>query len=188
VAEAGKQRDRVTPILVAVLLVGTVLLGWQEATDTALLREGLPAPDFGVKTPEGTLLTRRALEGEVVLLDFWATWCGPCREEMPMLLEVAEAYQARGVRLVLVNNDDRSEQREAVAAAIRQEPRLAGRVAYGEPGLDQLFLVRSLPTLYVLDRQGKVSTARSGAVPRWQLERWIEQALARELGYGRDGP
>jgi thiol-disulfide isomerase/thioredoxin len=175
----GPRPDRVTTALVALLLVGAALLGWQEATDDRLLPAGTQAPEFGVKTPTGAVVSLSSLQGQVVLLDFWATWCGPCREEQPMLLEVAEAYRARGVTLLMVNNDDRSEQREAVAAAMKAEPRLEGRVGYGAPGLDLLYLVRMLPTLYVIDRQGRVVATHGGRVSRWQLELWIDRALER---------
>ncbi len=96
-----------------------------------------------------------------------------------MLLEVADAYRDRGVRLVMVSNDDLGEQEAAVARVVREEPRLGPLAAYGTPQVSQGFLVRMLPTLYVLDRQGQVVGGHAGVVSRSQLERWLERALAR---------
>jgi thiol-disulfide isomerase/thioredoxin len=171
--------DRVTQVLVGLLFVGAVVMGWDEVTESRLLLEGSSAPDFAVETLAGPPVTLSGLKGQVVVVDFWATWCGPCRDEMPMLLETAQAYAARGVVLVMVSNDDLSGQREAVTAYARQEPRLAPHAAFGTPELGAAYRVRALPTLYVVDRQGRVATARAGTVARWQLDRWLDQALAQ---------
>jgi thiol-disulfide isomerase/thioredoxin len=171
--------DRLTPVLVGLLLAGAVVMGFQEVADTKLVPEGAPAPDFTVQSLVGEPVTLSALKGQVVVVDFWATWCGPCREELPMLLETARAFEARGVKLVMVSTDDVSEQREAVEAFARREPGLAPYAAFGTPALGEQYLVRALPTLYVLDRRGQVVAARAGTVARWQLERWLEHALER---------
>ena len=178
-ADGPSRGDRVTQVLVALLFVGAVLMGWQEVSEVKLLPEGSAAPAFSLPTLAGPPLVLGHLQGQGVVVDFWATWCGPCREEQPMLLEVGRAYAARGVRLVMVSNDDLAEQREAVAAAVRRDPGLGPVVALGTPEVGAAYLVRMLPTLYVLDRQGRVVGARAGVVARWQLERWLDLALER---------
>ena len=90
-----------------------------------------------------------------VLLDLWATWCGPCRMVSPALERLAQAYAGR-IKLVKVDVDR-------------------------APGLSRRFDVRSVPTLLVLDR-GRVVARQSGAAPEQALRRWLEEALAATTG------
>jgi peroxiredoxin len=163
--------------IVGALLVGALVLGWQEALESKLLRPGTAAPDFTVQTFEGGAVQLSALKGKVVLIDFWATWCPPCREEMPYLLSTVKEFEKDGVTLVAISNDDLGAQREAIAAFARGLPALQPYAALGTPQVGALYLVHSLPTLYVVDRRGTIVTAQAGQVPEWQLKRWVKRAL-----------
>jgi len=174
--------DRVTMVMVALLLLGAALMGWQELAHEQLLEASSPAPDFTVATFTGGQLSLSELQGQVVVVDFWATWCGPCREEMPMLVQVARELEAQGVRLVAISNDDLDEQREAVAAFVASQPQLAPYAAFGTPELGRQYLVHVLPTLYVIDRRGRVVGSKAGQISEGQLRRWIDEALARDEG------
>jgi thiol-disulfide isomerase/thioredoxin len=175
-----KKTDRLTSALVGLLLVGAVLMGWQEVSNEKLLKEASQAPDFSVEAFVGGQVSLAALKGTVVLVDFWATWCGPCREEMPMLVRVAKEYESRGVRLVAIDNDDLNEQKDAVTELVGRQPQLGPFAAFGTPELSERYLVRALPTLYVVDRQGAIVASEVGTVSEGQLRRWIEKALARQ--------
>lgn len=172
--------DRLTVFLVGLLLAGAVLMGWQEVADEALLEAKSRAPAFSVEKYEGGRVSLSDLEGKVVLIDFWATWCLPCREEMPMLVRVAKEYEDRGVRLVAISNDDLDQQKEAVAEFVARQPQLAPYAAFGTPGVGQQYLVKVLPTMYVVDRRGAIVGAETGQLSEGQLRRWIDRALARE--------
>jgi thiol-disulfide isomerase/thioredoxin len=99
---------------------------------------------------------------------------------MPMLVRVAKEYEGRGVRLVAIANDDLDQQKEAVAGFIARQPQLAPYAAYGTPDVGQRYLVKGLPTLYVIDRHGAIVGAEVGQLSENQLRRWIDRALARE--------
>jgi len=172
--------DTLTLVLVGLLLVGAVLMGWQEVADEALLKAQSQAPELSVERYEGGQVSLAELAGQVVLVDFWATWCLPCREEMPMLVRVAKEYEGRGVRLVAIANDDLDQQKEAVAGFVARQPQLAPYAAYGTPDVGQRYLVKGLPTLYVIDRHGAIVGAEVGQLSENQLRRWIDRALARE--------
>lgn len=169
--------DRFSWLLIGLLLVGAVLLGYEEVMDNALLKRGTVAPDFTVRTAAGGSVTLSSLKGRVVLVDFWATWCPPCVEEMPWLVETVKAYEAQGVTLVAVSNDDVGEQAEVVEAFTTRLPALRPYAAYGTPEVGAQWLVHSLPTLYVIDREGRISHAQAGQASERQLRRWIEAAL-----------
>jgi thiol-disulfide isomerase/thioredoxin len=69
------------------------------------MREGAVAPDFTQKTPEGTDLSLSDLRGKVVLIDFWASWCGPCRRENPYVVQLYNQYKDKGFEILGVSLD-----------------------------------------------------------------------------------
>jgi peroxiredoxin len=179
VTEARKPKtDRLTAFIVAVLLLGTIFMGWQEVQEGRMLAVGSEAPDFTLERPRGEPVQRSALAGKVVVVNFWATWCPPCREEMPDLVKVVQEFEAKGVTLVAISNDDLDTQKEVVPSFIRAFPELAPYAAYGTPPVSASYLVRALPTTYVLDRKGRVVVAWQGQANEVQLNRWVQDALA----------
>lgn len=174
-----KKPDRVSAVIVVLLLAGAAVMGWQEVEASRRLPDDSPAPDFTLERLEGEPVTLSALKGNVVLVDFWATWCPPCREEMPYLVKLAKQYEGQGVRFVAVSNDDLDEQKEAVAHFVEGLPDLKPFAAFGTPEVSAGYLVRALPTLYVIDRQGNIVASETGQASEAQIERWIEKALAR---------
>jgi peroxiredoxin len=176
---AKKKTDVVSVLIVAALMVGAILMGWQEVLESKLLRPGTAAPDFTVQTFEGGPVTLSSLKGKVVLVDFWATWCGPCVHEMPYLLSTVKAFEAQGVTLVALSNDDLGSQREVIGEFAKRFPALKAYAALGTPEVGSAYLVHSLPTLYVIDREGLIVAAQAGQAQEWQLKRWVEKALER---------
>jgi thiol-disulfide isomerase/thioredoxin len=98
---------------------------------------------------------------------------------MPYLVKLAKQYEAQGVRLVAVSNDDLDEQREAVGRFVERLPELKPYAAFGTPQLGAAYLVRALPTLYVIDREGRIVASGTGQASKAEIERWIQKALGR---------
>ncbi len=136
-----------------------------------------PAPDFALGTPSGATVRLSELRGHVVLVDFWATWCGPCREELPVLVALAQRLEGQGVRLVAVSEDDPPEQAPAVQAFAATVPGLERSVVYGDPDLERRYGVTSLPTLFVLDRQGRLVRKLVGFRGEAEVLAAVEAAL-----------
>ena len=135
------------------------------------LEAGSAAPDFQLPTLDGDELSLSSLRGQVVLVDFWATWCGPCRQEMPALQRLHEEFAGRGVEIVAISMDA---QTEAVAPYARREgltfPILLGSVA------EQVrYRVAGLPTLFVVDQGGIIRFQHVGYSPG------AEPVLAEEI-------
>lgn len=168
--------DRITWLFVAALLLGAVVMGWQEVT-AEILPTGSAAPPFVVERPVGEPLALTSLQGRVVVINFWATWCPPCRDEMPYLLSVVKEHEAQGVSLIAVNNDDLDEQKQAVAAFVKQFPELERWVGYGRPEIGMVYKVEALPSVFVVDRKGRLVASHQGQASESQLRRWIEKAL-----------
>lgn len=117
------------------------------------VRDPDPAPDFKLKEFTGKELTLEASRGKVVLLNFWATWCGPCREEIPELVTLQSRYKDRlQIIGLVVDDDDENEIRKVIASeGINYPVALADpetRFAYGG--------IAALPTVFVINAEGRV--------------------------------
>ena len=113
---------------------------------------GQPAPAFELPAPLGTV-TLQALRGKVVLLDFWASWCAPCRHSFPWMNEMQSRHEAAGLRIVAVNVD---RQRADAEAFLRQLPaRFA--VAFDERGeVPRRYAIKGMPTSVLVGADGRV--------------------------------
>ena len=123
-------------------------------------------------------------KGRVVLLDFWATWCGPCRESMPRVQRVWKDFASRGVDLFAVNTDaNLGQNRDPAIREFLMHNGLTLPVALDDSmgTAEAAFGVHSLPTLVVLDRVGKIAFSHVGSnVDEFALRRTIDAALAQE--------
>jgi len=111
------------------------------------------APDFKLQTLDGRPLTLASAAGKVVLLNFWATWCGPCRMEIPDLIELQKQYKdSLQIISLLVDVDDVDDAKKFIASAGFNYP-----VAVATPEVRMQFGgISALPTLFVLDTQGRI--------------------------------
>jgi thiol-disulfide isomerase/thioredoxin len=166
-------------ILTAVFgLAGLVYLGVMEAQRTKLMPDGAATPSFQMDRYGGGKLALSELKGKVVMLDFWATWCPPCQEEMPSLVKLAKEYEEKGLVFVAASRDDDDVKEELVDQFVKGHlPELAPYVVYANDDVARAFRVEALPTLYFLDREGKVTDAVRGMMPEASIRRRIESAL-----------
>jgi len=135
----------------------------------------LPRLD-GAPTLEGAAsVDLSALKGKVVVLDFWAPWCGPCKHEMPVLDKLAKRFGPEGVVVVGVLVDqDRDGARDVVKALQLGYPQLDDAL-HGTAA--KVFGVHTLPTLVIVDRSGNVRSYRTGFSPEEDLEAAIKRAM-----------
>lgn len=169
----------VTGLLVVLLVAGFVAKEVQENRGSYLLQRGTPAPDFTLRRYAGGSLALSSLRGKVVMLDFWATWCGPCREEMPSLLEVAKEYEDKGLVFVAASRDDAEEAKPAIQR-FTQATKLSAlepHVVYGDDEVAYYYRVKVLPTLYFIDREGKVIKGIPSAMSERRIRAEVEEAL-----------
>ena len=124
--------------------------------EMGMVSVGGVAPNFKAKTPEGTELALYDLRGHVVLLDFWASWCGPCMAEMPNVKAIYEKYHGKGLEILGVSLDS---DREKWVAAIEKN----GLAWHHVSSLSQFdcpiakrFRVTGIPRMYILDENGKI--------------------------------
>src|ERR1700751_1230777 len=136
---------------------------------------GKPAPDFTLQTLDGKNVTLSSLRGKAVLLNFWATWCGPCKVEMPWFVELQKEYGSQGLQIVGVAMDDSSAQ--DIQAFVKEMgvnyPILIGKEAVGQAygGVDVL------PTTFFIDRSGAIVAREFGLQSRSLFVDNIKKAL-----------
>lgn len=188
-AGAGQQEQqpgrhgwsKVLLVVTALLgLAGLSYLGVQEALRGRLAADGTAAPDFKMKTYAGGTVSLSDLRGKVVMLDFWATWCPPCQEEMPSLVKLAKEYESQGLVFVAASRDDMPDAPLFVEEYVKSRiPELAPYVVYAPDEMAVAFQVNALPTLYFLDREGRVVDAQRGMLSEDALRRRVERALGQ---------
>ena len=134
-----------------------------------------PAPDFSLKDVNGKSVKLSDYKGKVVLLNFWATWCGPCKIEIPWFKEFETTYKNQGFAVLGVAMDD--DGWEAVKPYIK-EKEVNYRVVVGTEQVSLLYGdVESLPTTFVIDREGRVASVHIGLVSKGDYANEIKQLL-----------
>jgi cytochrome c biogenesis protein CcmG/thiol:disulfide interchange protein DsbE len=133
------------------------------------------APSFSLPTSDGTVCLD-SLRGRVVLVDFWASWCGPCRKSFPWMKAMQETYGDKGLTIVAINVD---KSREAAEPFLREFPSPL-LVAFDPEGkIAEKFNVAAMPSSYLIDRKGQILDAHRGFEPK-QSKEWekrIQEAL-----------
>jgi len=131
------------------------------------------APDLALTTLDGEQVRLSDSSGKVRLVDFWATWCAPCREEVPMLNELQKSYGDRGFQVVAISEEEADVIRDFV-----EEHGVEYLNLVGTEEVAQAFGVLGLPAAYLLDGEGKVVKSFLGPKPRRVLVEKIESLLA----------
>jgi len=115
--------------------------------------ERKPAPDFTLKDGDGNPFKLSDLRGKVVVVNFWATWCGPCALEIPWFIEFEQEFKSRGLEIVGVSMDE--DGWKAIKPYVASH-KMNYRVVLGDDSVGQLYGgVDSLPTTFIIDRQGR---------------------------------
>jgi peroxiredoxin len=146
--------------------------------------EGLPdlrgkrAPEFNLRTVEGKKVSLSDYKGKAVLINFWATWCAPCKIEMPWLVALRSEYAPQGFEILGVNEDDAGTPR-AKLAKFGQEQGLNYPLLVGDDAMSRKYGgVEFLPTSYFVGRDGKIVAETAGLVSKSEVEASIKKALA----------
>jgi peroxiredoxin len=164
------------PLYLGVMLAG--LIGVSGAVTAANPLTGTAAPDFVLKSFSGENLRLSEYRGEIVMLSFWATWCGDCRAQLEELATMYARYQDAGVQLLAVNLDQNGNQASRMASSLSVKYPVLHDAA-GEVG--KLYAVDKMPVMVLIDRSGIVRNVFEG-YRRGNEQQYLErvQALLRE--------
>jgi peroxiredoxin len=138
------------------------------------------APDFTLKDADGKTVHLSEYRGKVVLLDFWATWCDPCRLEIPWFIDLQRKNKDRGFEVLGVSMDDEGWE---VVKPFMKSVGMNYRVVIGNDETTQVYGgVDSLPSTFLIDRQGKIAAIHIGLTSRKVFEDGVEELLHAPAG------
>ena len=117
---------------------------------------GAVAPDINLKTPEGELLALSSLRGKVVLIDFWASWCGPCRKENPNVKKLYSKYKDKGFEIYAVSLDNSASRWKQAIEKDGLPWKHVSDLGGWKSSAAKLYAVRSIPQTFLLDEEGRI--------------------------------
>jgi len=164
-------------VVVAALAGGAVLLqkNRRGPAPAQIATTALPAPAWKLKDLDGHEVSSDQFKGKVVVLDFWATWCGPCVEEIPGYIALQKKYAAAGLVVVGVSMD------RAGPVRVKQFVQANGMnypIVMGEDATVEAFgNFSAIPTTFLISREGRILNQKTGAVPPEEYEKLVKWAL-----------
>ncbi len=173
----GGRRGWIRPVVYGGLLALLGLVGWGLVRAQAGPREQGPAPDFSLVTFSGEQVSLSALRGQVVVINFWASWCPPCREEAAYLERTWRAYRDQGVEFIGVDYADTD--REALAyidefdITYPNGPDLGTRIS-------QAYRIQGVPETFFVAKDGTLRGVKIGPLAPPELEDRLESLLAED--------
>jgi thiol-disulfide isomerase/thioredoxin len=171
-------RNPLALIVVILVVAFGLYFGYHHARRqgaTPRITKSAPAPDFALVSLDGTTMRLSDFRGKAVLLNFWATWCGPCKIEMPWFVDLQKEYGSQGLQIVGVAMDDAS--KEDIAKFAKEMgvnyPILIGKESVG----DAYGGVPALPESFFIGRDGKIVDKIIGLEGKADIEEAIKKAL-----------
>jgi thiol-disulfide isomerase/thioredoxin len=179
---ARGNRNPLALVVVAVVAAAMLYFGMhmsRRSAENAGIMKSNPAPDFTLESLDGKNLRLSDLRGKAVLLNFWATWCGPCKIETPWLVELQNQYGAQGLQVVGIAMDDSGKDDIAKFAKDMgvNYPVLLGKEAVG----DAYGGVPALPESFFIGRDGKIVDKIIGLKGKGEIEDSIRKALDTQV-------
>ncbi len=179
-ARAEKADTTRTVLAIVALAAGFALLPRLSHGCEESLAKNEIAPDFAARLVANAesdaqkTISMQGLAGKPVLLDFWATWCGPCQAELPVVNAIAERFKDRGLVVVGVNTSDEP----GLAEVYARKKRLGFPIVFDDANaVARKYHVESLPTLVLVSKEGKVVAVRRGITSDADLDRLVRSVL-----------
>jgi thiol-disulfide isomerase/thioredoxin len=134
-----------------------------------------PAPNFALKNAAGQTVELKRLAGKVVVVNFWATWCGPCRMEIPGMLEVYKKYKGKGLEIVGVSLDQKG---WSVVTPYVEKTKIDYPIVLGtDQVVSDYGNFQAIPTTFVVDKKGNIVGEHTGSMSKEAFEKMLAPYL-----------
>jgi peroxiredoxin len=182
--ERGKfvvKRNVIVVATMVVVVAGLLMLARYRmsgggAASVGAITPGSVAPDFALRDLQGNTVRLSELRGKAVVLNFWATWCGPCQREIPWFVDIQKEYGKQGLQVVGVSMDW-SDPKDVLSFAGKHGMNYP--VVFGDEHVaDAYGGIAYLPTTFYIDRNGAVVNRVFGEAPRKEIERNVQRTIA----------
>jgi len=162
-------------ITIATLVLGLLVTGCASESEPSEARVGGVAPDFQLDTLDGQTITLSDLRGKPVLINFWASWCGPCVSEMPYLQEIYKEWSGRGIELLAINIGEDS----STVKGFMQKHNLSLPVLLDtQKAVARRYNIAGIPTTFFLDKDGIIQEKIIGAFPNKEaIEKRLDKII-----------
>jgi len=161
-------------VMVVLLLIGCApVTGTSGTSESTLEQTGDAAPDFQIENLQGNTVSLRSLRGRPVMLNFWATWCPPCRGEMPLIQQIYEEWTGKPPSVVVLTIDI-GESKSTVEEYLRSENLNLPVLLDINRDVAEMYRITGIPTTYFIDAEGTIREIKVGAF--WNKEQ-IEDYL-----------
>jgi peroxiredoxin len=157
------------------LALSVMSVGASDRTALQPVDQRKPAPEFALEDSAGKTATLKDYHGKIVVLDFWATWCHGCKEEIPWFAEFERKYGAQGLSVVGVSMDEGGWK---VVKPFMQDAKVPYRIVLGNDSMAQKYGIQGMPDTFLIDRQGRIAAAYTGMVDRDAVDKNIRALLA----------
>lgn len=164
----------------AAFLIGCVAASQAGPAKVKEVKDRRQAPDFDLKDATGQNVKLSAYKGKVVLVNFWATWCGPCKVEIPWFVDFEQRYRDQGFAVLGIAMDDEGWE---VVKPYSEKVKINYRVVMGTEQTADIFGgVESLPTSFIIDKEGRIAKVHVGLVSKSDYENEIKNLLGLPAG------
>lgn len=154
-----KLANRIVPI---VLIVGALVAACSAQKEFGPHLKGKPMVGFTMKDLNGKLHTNASLKGKVVILDFWATWCGPCKAASPTMQKLHDKYASKGLVVIGANVFEQGPGAKTAAAGYSKEHHYSYTFTSGNDALAQKLGINGIPAFIFIGKDGKVAEVQTG--------------------------
>jgi len=155
-----RPRTNALRVVLAGALIGLFVLAWTQRNRFTPVDAGSPAPSFSGTTLDGRSFSTDSARGRVVILNVWATWCAPCRKEMPALERLSQIFRGREVDIVAVSTDDDP----ILLRPFIENLGLTFPIIHDRAGvMGKRYLVDGLPTTFIIGKDGRIERRELGA-------------------------
>lgn len=159
----------------AVVCAATMLFAKNQSAESNPAPSHKPAPEWQFKTLDGKTIRSSDFKGKVVILDFWATWCPPCREEIPGFIALQQEYQKKGLVVIGASEDQDGPD---IVKKFMKEIGINYTVVMADDKTVKTFgEIEALPTTFIIDRNGQIVNQHVGAADKEEFEKEIKPLL-----------